>query len=61
MSSMVVFMGATTECLTFDVLDDTALEGTESFTVSITDFGEGIAGSPTSATVVIEDGDGKSS
>ena len=57
--SSVVFTGATMECLTFELTPDDILEGSEQFTVGISDFGGALMGSITSATVTIEDDDGE--
>ena len=55
----VVFTGSTVACLTFELTEDAILEGSEMFTVEITDFGGALMGSITSATVTIEDNDGE--
>ena len=55
----VTFTSTTTLCLTFDFNDDDILETDESFSVDITDFGGAAAGTPTGATVTIEDNDGE--
>ena len=55
----VVFTGSTVACLTFELTEDAILEGSEVFTVEITDFGGALMGSITSATVTIEDNDGE--
>ena len=46
-------------CATVTLSDDTILEGAETFTVAITDSGGAVLGSPSNATVTINDNDGQ--
>ena len=55
----VIFTSATTECLTFELTEDFILEGNETLTVSIVDYGGALMGPITSATITIEDNDGE--
>lgn len=52
-------MSGDTLCVTIGLAPDTLKEGDESFTVSISDSGDAGTQTPTSATVTIEDDDGK--
>ena len=46
----------TTRCVTFGIVDDTALEGDHDFTVTITDVGSfAMIGTPSISTVTIDD------
>ena len=45
-------------CFMFNLMEDQILEGDETFTVSISDFGGAGQGAITSATVTINDNDG---
>ena len=46
-------------CGTFTLTEDLILEGAETFNVTITDSSGAIVGSPSSATVTINDNDGQ--
>ena len=48
----------TIRCITFILFDDTILEGSEMFDVTITDAGPATLGANTQATVTIQDNDG---
>ena len=45
-------------CITFTLIDDTSKEGPQTFTVTITNTGGATLGSPSTATVTINDNDG---
>ena len=57
MVSSVVFTTEFVECLTFELIHDTMLEGNETFTVEITDFGRALMGPITTAIITIQDDD----
>ena len=61
MTSFVMFSSVTGTmlCEAFILIEDTILEDTETFTVAITDSGGEVLGSPSSATVTIDDNDGQ--
>ena len=50
--------GGTPMCIDINLVQDQILEGDETFTVSITNFGGAGQGAITSATVTINDDDG---
>ena len=51
-------MSGNIQCITYTLTDDTILEGTETFTVAITNTGAAL-GSPSNATVTINDNNGQ--
>ena len=59
---VVIFIAnnpTTTHCVTFGIVDDTALEGDHEFTVTITDVGSfAMIGDPSISTVTIDDNEG---
>ena len=61
-TSTVMFVsgdtGATVRCIDINLVQDQILEGDETFTVSISNFGGAGTGAITSATVTINDDDG---
>ena len=57
-SGTLTFDNVTLQCFTFDISNDTIIEGDEFFTVEITDLGGATAGNPTTAIVTIQDNDG---
>ena len=58
--SSVTFSGPPmVQCITINLINDLEVEGTESFTVQISNFGGANMGTLTSCTVNILDNDGK--
>ena len=47
------------QCIMINLIEDFIIEGNQSFSVEISDFGGANMGSPTSATITIIDNDGK--